>query len=120
MLRGGRRERGRDGCLHLLREQTKASLRLASRRSAVSRLGPRNDRQGDQSLELDLCASGPPPCLSACSLEMGRSPGTNEATLLLGIWEHKRGLAWGLVWDNAQGEPLIKGRKGSSRETHPP
>lgn len=88
-------------CLHLLREQTKENLRLAFRRSAVSRLGPRNDRQGDQSLELDLCAPGPSPCLSACSLEMGRSPGTNEATLLLGIWEHKRGLAWGLAWDNA-------------------
>ena len=61
--------------MHLLREQTKANLRLASCRSAVSRLGPRNDRQGDQSLELDLCAPGPLLCLSACSLESAPAAG---------------------------------------------
>lgn len=54
--------RGRGRCRHSrpLWGQTKASLRLASRRGAVSRLGPRNGHQGTQRLELDRCASGAP------------------------------------------------------------
>lgn len=65
-----------------------------------------------------------PPCpwspasLSACFLEIGRSPGTNEATLHPGIRVHKRGRDSGTdqrQW--GRGQLLIRGRRSSSLRT---
>lgn len=71
---------------------------------------------------MDHCTPGPLPSLSACSLEMGLFPGTNEATLHPGIREHKRGLGRGAglgqcgeeqllirAGEEADGKPILTG-----------
>lgn len=59
-----------------------------------------------------------PLSLSACSLEMGRSPGINEATLHPGIWEHKRGLGRAGAGLRQCGERqlLIRAGEGADRK----
>lgn len=47
-----------------------------------------------------------PACLSACSLEMGRSPGTNEATLHPGILSSQK-RQWLGHWPETMGEGVV-------------
>lgn len=103
---------GTDGYLRPLWGQTKACLRLASCRGAVSRLDPKNGRQGSQKREFDHCSPGTPLVCPPAPWRWGglralmRPPCTQESG------STKEALPGALAWDNEGGAGQLLMRAG--------